>query len=111
VLGQGRHAVLARELTKRFETFLCGPLEQLRERVKLQALQEQGELVLLVEGERALPGAADQAEAERVLRILAAELPLRQAAGLAAAITGARKNDLYARALKWQGQGGPRPGA
>jgi len=108
VLGQGRHAVLARELTKRFETFLRGPLAQLRERVELDALQEQGELVLLVEGERAPPAAADQAEAERVLRVLTAELPLRQAAGLAAAITGARKNDLYGLALKWQGRGGRR---
>jgi 16S rRNA (cytidine1402-2'-O)-methyltransferase len=111
VLGQGRHAVLARELTKRFETFLCGSLEQLREGVERDALQEQGELVLLVEGERALPGAADRAEAERVLRILTAELPLRQAAGLAAAITGARKNDLYGLALEWQGQGGRPSGA
>jgi len=110
VLGQGRHAVLARELTKRFETFLCGSLEQLRERVELDPRQEQGELVLLVEGGRVPPGAADQAEAEHVLRVLTAELPLRQAAGLAAAITGARKNDLYGLALKWQGRDGRRSG-
>jgi 16S rRNA (cytidine1402-2'-O)-methyltransferase len=104
VLGQGRRGVLARELTKRFETFLCGTLQELGERVELDAMQQQGEIVLLVEGARAPAGAADQAEAERVLRVLAGELPLRQAAALAAAITGARKNDLYQLALRWQVQ-------
>ena len=50
--------------------------------------------MILVEG-CPEPSVGDQAEQERVLRVLAAELPLRQAAGLAARLTGGRKNDLY----------------
>ena len=94
VLGEDRRAVVARELTKRFETFLCGNLMELASRLETDAEQRLGEMVILVAGcpERQ---AADQAEQERVLRVLAAELPLRQAARLAARITGGRKNDCY----------------
>ena len=98
VLGEGRRAVVARELTKRFETFLFGNPRELANRLESDEEQRLGEMAILVEGcpERQ---ASDQAEQERVLRVLAAELPLRQAAGLAARITGGRKNDLYRLAL------------
>ena len=56
--------------------------------------------MLIVSGAQAGIQEGLPAEAERVLRLLLAELPLKQAAALAAAITGARKNELYARALE-----------
>lgn len=98
VLGEARRAVVARELTKRFETFLSGNASELANRLKSDEEQRLGEMVILVEGcpERQR---SDSMEQERVLRVLAAELPLRQAAGLAARITGGRKNDLYRQAL------------
>ena len=94
VLGETRRAVVGRELTKRFETFLSGTVRELADRLTAEDEQRLGEMVLLIEG---LPdaGSADQVEQERVLRVLAAELPLRRAAGLAARLTGGRKNDLY----------------
>ncbi len=94
VLGEGRRAVVGRELTKLHETFLCGSPGELAERLRNDEEQRLGEMVILVEGYRdaATP---DEAEQERVLRILAAELPLRQAAALAARIAGGRRNDLY----------------
>ncbi len=94
VLGENRRVVLARELTKRFETFLFGSPHELAQRLESDPEQRLGELVILVEGRReAVEG--DRAEQERVLRILGETLPLSQAAALAARLTGAKKNALY----------------
>lgn len=95
VLGGTRRAVVARELTKHFETFLCGTLEQLAERLAVDAEQRLGELVVLVQGADQAAGVAQTREEERVLGILAAEIPLKQAAALAARLTGGSKNRLY----------------
>jgi 16S rRNA (cytidine1402-2'-O)-methyltransferase len=105
VLGGTRRAVVARELTKHFETFLCGTLEELAERLASDADQRLGELVLLVEGADQAVGAAQTREEERVLGILAAELPLKQAAALAARLTGGSKNRLYRIGLAMAGAG------
>ena len=94
VFGPEREATLARELTKAFETVRQGPLGELVPWLQADANQERGEFVLIVAGRREQTAAAD-AEGERVLRLLLAELPLKQAAKLAAQITGASKNALY----------------
>jgi 16S rRNA (cytidine1402-2'-O)-methyltransferase len=62
--------------------------------------QQRGEIVLVLEGAAAEAGAADWQEADRVLGVLLADLPLKQAAALAADITGRRRNELYERALQ-----------
>jgi 16S rRNA (cytidine1402-2'-O)-methyltransferase len=103
VLGAGRHAVVARELTKRFETFLDGSLAALAERLSDDSEQRLGELVILVEGNREGPGTSQDAQEERVLAILSDSLPLKQAAALAARITGGKKNRLYKLALQRRG--------
>lgn len=100
-LGGTRRAVVARELTKRFETFLGGTLNDLASRLSEDPEQRQGELVILVEGGTRSRSEAADAEDERVLRILAAELPLKQAAELTSRITGGKKNRLYRLALEW----------
>jgi len=99
VLGGGRRAVVARELTKRFETFLDGTLADLAERVAADPEQQLGELVLLVEGDRRSREDRSTGEERRILGILAAELPLKQAVALTARITGANRNRLYREAL------------
>jgi 16S rRNA (cytidine1402-2'-O)-methyltransferase len=105
-LGPGRRAVVARELTKRFETFLDGTLAALAGRIAADPEQQMGELVILVEGAGGRDNESPRyAEEERVLRILLAELPLRQAAALAARITGGQKNRLYQTALEWRTAG------
>ncbi|WP_411860964.1 16S rRNA (cytidine(1402)-2'-O)-methyltransferase [Pseudomonas sp. PDM13] len=104
VFGEERPAVLARELTKTFETLKGSPLSVLRDWVAADSNQQRGECVLLVagwqepEGEDAISG-----EALRVLDLLLGELPLKRAAALAAEITGVRKNLLYQAALERQG--------
>jgi 16S rRNA (cytidine1402-2'-O)-methyltransferase len=99
VLGGGRRAVVAREMTKRFETFLSGTLADLAKRVAADPEQQLGELVLLIEGDRRSKEDQSGGEERRILEILAAELPLKQAVALTARITGANRNRLYREAL------------
>lgn len=93
-----RHIVFARELTKLFEEIHRCPLSEASAWVAQDAHHQKGEFVLLLEG--APPATEkDDAEAERVLRILLAECSVKQAAALAAQITGHKKNALYELAL------------
>jgi 16S rRNA (cytidine1402-2'-O)-methyltransferase len=94
IFGAHREAAVARELTKTFETIRRAPLAELAAWVNEDANQRRGELVLVVHGAPETEGELD-AEALRVLKLLAAELPPRQAAALAAEITGKKKNLLY----------------
>jgi 16S rRNA (cytidine1402-2'-O)-methyltransferase len=92
--GAGREAVLARELTKMFETVLGEPLAELAARVVSDPDQQRGEHVILVAG-RGEEADAKLAEGRRVFAILREELPPAKAAKLAAAISGAPRKLLY----------------
>jgi 16S rRNA (cytidine1402-2'-O)-methyltransferase len=98
-LGAEREIVVARELTKLFETIHRCPLGEAGDWLAADLNRQRGEFVLIVSGAPEREQEGLPAEAERVLRLLLAELPLKQAAAIAAAITGARKNELYERAL------------
>ncbi|MBA6097717.1 MULTISPECIES: 16S rRNA (cytidine(1402)-2'-O)-methyltransferase [Pseudomonas] len=103
VFGGERPALLARELTKTFETLKGLPLAELRAFVAGDSNQQRGECVVLVGGWSAPEGEqAISSEAQRVLDLLLAELPLKRAAALASEITGVRKNLLYQLALDKQ---------
>ena len=102
--GAEREAVLARELTKTHEIVHSAPLTQLVEFVAADANQQRGEIVLLVQGAPKRADAALDAEAERTMKVLLAELPLKQAASIGAQLTGLKKNFLYQWALE-NGQG------
>ena len=99
VLGAGRYVVLARELTKRFETVLSGAAEEVYARLQADTDQCRGEFVVMIAGS---PQEAQGDEVSTNLRalliVLVAELPVKQAAGLAAKILGVRKNEAYAMA-------------
>ncbi|EKG30648.1 tetrapyrrole methylase [Pseudomonas avellanae BPIC 631] len=103
VFGAGRHALLAREITKTFETLKGLPLGELRAFVEVDSNQQRGECVVLVAG-WTQPEDEDVigAEARRILDLLLEEMPLKRAAALAAEITGVRKNLLYQVALEKQ---------
>ena len=92
--GGARGAVLARELTKRFETVLDGTLEQLAARVAAEADQRRGEFVVVIAG-----APEDEAGAlalgRRAFAVLREHLPPSQAARLAAEISGAPRKALY----------------
>jgi 16S rRNA (cytidine1402-2'-O)-methyltransferase len=98
-----RQVVFARELTKLFEEIHRCPLGEALAWVKADANRERGEFVVLVEGAAQDIDAGD-AEAERILHILLAECSVKQAAHLAAQITGRKKNALYERALQIKGE-------
>ncbi|MNY47715.1 Ribosomal RNA small subunit methyltransferase I [compost metagenome] len=103
VFGDERPALLAREITKTFETLKGLPLAELRAWVAADSNQQRGECVVLVAGWQAPEDeAAVSVEALRVLELLLKEMPLKRAAALAAEITGVRKNLLYQAALERQ---------
>lgn len=98
--GADRLVVVARELTKMFETVHAATFTRMLERVSTDTDQQKGEFVILVHGRMVPEDAQQSVEAERVLRILCAELPPTRAAALAAQITGAKKNALYPLAVR-----------
>jgi 16S rRNA (cytidine1402-2'-O)-methyltransferase len=100
VLGGERRITIARELTKTFETFHRCALQDAKLWLESDPNQQRGEFVLLVEAAAIVEEAAISEDAERVLRLLLADLPLKQAVKLAAEITGVKKNILYEFALK-----------
>lgn len=102
VFGGARRAVVARELTKLFETVLDGTLAELAARVAADPNQQRGEFVVLVAGAAEDAAAARLAEGRRVFATLRKELPPGRAAALAAEITGAPRKQLYAA-----GESGP----
>lgn len=97
ILGPEREVVLARELTKTFETIQGMPLGELVEWVKADENQQRGEMALLIHGFRTTEEDTLPEEATRTLTILTKELPLKKAAALAAEIYNLKKNALY----KW----------
>ena len=100
VLGGERRVTIARELTKTFETFHRCALQDAKIWLESDPNQQRGEFVLLVEAAIVVEEAVISEDAERVLRLLLADLPLKQAVKLATEITGVKKNILYEFALK-----------
>jgi len=100
ILGEQRIATVARELTKTFETIKQEKLATLRDWVKADENQQRGELVVIVQGWQAPVSEELDADVIRILTLLVAELPVKQAAKLAAEITGEKKNRLYQYALE-----------
>jgi 16S rRNA (cytidine1402-2'-O)-methyltransferase len=97
VLGGERQIVLAREITKLFETIHACALHDADAWLLSDSNQQRGEFVVLVSG--ALPQAGLSVETLNTLSLLLEELPLKQAVQLAAKISGANRNELYQRAL------------
>jgi len=102
VLGAERSFVIARELTKTFETIHRCRLQEAASWLAEDANRQRGEFVLIVEPAPTVEVPTISEETLRVLKLLLAELPLKQAVKLAADITGTKKNALYDLALQLQ---------
>jgi 16S rRNA (cytidine1402-2'-O)-methyltransferase len=100
VLGRERPAVVTRELTKVFESIEDGTLCALLAWLQADTNRRKGEFVIVVQGRPPAGESALDEAARHALAALVAELPLKQAAALAAKITGASRNVLYAEALR-----------
>jgi 16S rRNA (cytidine1402-2'-O)-methyltransferase len=103
IFGGDRLAFMAREVSKTFETYLQGSLDQLQTIISSDSNQQRGEIVLVISG---ATKAADSVavDAEKVLGLLLKELPITKAASLTAKITGGDKKQLYQLALQLQGK-------
>ncbi len=100
LLGGARSVVVARELTKQYETVLRGSIAEVLSKIETDQQQQKGEFVLLLQGYQASTDAELATEACEMLTRLARELPLKKAAALTADLTGEKKNRLYAWALQ-----------
>jgi len=99
IFGAEREVTLAREITKTYETVLNGSLSELLAQIKNDINQQKGEMVLVVRGFDGEIQSAKEQEEERVLKLLLVDLPVKQAASLAAKICGGQRNSLYKKAL------------
>ncbi|MGP4845706.1 16S rRNA (cytidine(1402)-2'-O)-methyltransferase [Marinobacter sp. 1Y8] len=100
VFGAERDVVLARELTKTFETFYTGSAADVCVQLASDEHSERGEYVVMVAGaEPDESGEAPAIDTDRLLKVLLAELPVKVVAKMASELTGESKNDLYQRAL------------
>lgn len=98
MLEPERTLVVARELTKLFEQIAVMPVAEGPAWLAADSNRQRGEFVIIVSGPP--PRTGLDAETERVLTVLLEDLPVKQAARLAATLTGAAKNELYQRALE-----------
>ncbi|MBN1684271.1 MAG: 16S rRNA (cytidine(1402)-2'-O)-methyltransferase [Gammaproteobacteria bacterium] len=99
VFGQERQAVIARELTKMFETISDGSLVELLDEIKKNPEQQQGEFVVIIHGIDKTDEKLINDQDLKMLKILSQELPTKQAVSLVAKITGKKKNQLYKKAI------------
>lgn len=104
IMGADRNVVLARELTKVFETIQTGPVAELIAWIEQDSNQERGEMVVLIEGAKETSSDEKSVATDHVLSILLASLPLKQAVELTAKITGNKKNEIYDRALQMKNE-------
>ncbi len=97
IMDEQRSLVIARELTKRHETFIKGSAMELLNILTTQTEQQRGEFVLLLEGAARVE--TDDDALEKCLQILLETLPVKESATLAAKLTGATRNTAYRAAL------------
>lgn len=103
--GADRECVLGRELTKSFETFYGGTVAEVLAQLQADAHGTKGEFVVMVRGAPPVDEAAAAAlDADRLLALLVAELPVKKAARIVADVSGVGKNELYQRALALKAQ-------
>ena len=96
VLGDDRYVVLARELSKTWETIVGDTLKNLRQWLAEDPNRTKGEMVLIVEGKAKSEGNDDiSPQAVKALKLIAKELPLKKAAAIVAELYGYKKNALY----------------
>ena len=100
-----RRLTLAREITKTFETFLSGTVSEIQTALQADNDQIRGEMVLILHPARREKHDGLPEAAQHIINILAAELPTKQAAELAAKITGESKKALYDLALARKDKG------
>ena len=104
IFGEERYIVMARELTKTWETIHGDRLGGLILWLKEDSNRIKGEIVLVVEGKPENESAEFSSQAVKLLALLCKELPLKKAAGIVAETFGYKKNALYQYGLENLGE-------
>lgn len=106
VFGAQREVVIARELTKLYEQFYRGTVGDLLAQLEDDENMRKGEFVVMVAGVGKTEDESEQTalDTTRLLEILLDELPVKQAAAIAAKLTGQAKNNLYRQAMEIKGK-------
>jgi len=104
VLGGERHLVVARELTKTYETVHSGTIAEIQTWLTADSNQQRGEFVLILAAAPVAEKAAMDAATDKMLLVLLEQLPIKKAAAVAAKLTPHKKQALYDRALMLQGK-------
>lgn len=107
VFGNSRQVVVLRELTKLYESIYRGTADSILQFMLADSDRSRGEFVVVVEGKPVSSDVSGQEAlaADKVLDILLEDLPVKQAAAIAARLTGLPKNQLYRQALERQSGG------
>ncbi|WP_108126025.1 16S rRNA (cytidine(1402)-2'-O)-methyltransferase [Saccharospirillum mangrovi] len=109
VMGADRPLVLARELTKQFETVLRGTAAEVRELVAQDADQRKGEFVLMIGGANSADQPSQtQLDGDQLMAVLAPLMPPKQAAATLVELIGGRKKDWYERIVALGGSSADR---
>lgn len=95
VFGKERYVVLAREITKTWESIQGDEVATLRQWLAEDPNRTKGEMVLIVEGAKIAEQQEISPQAVKALKLIAAELPLKKAAAIVAELYGYKKNALY----------------
>lgn len=95
VFGKERYVVLAREITKTWESIEGDEVATLRQWLAEDPNRTKGEMVLIVEGAQIAEQQEISPQAVKALKLIAAELPLKKAAAIVAELYGYKKNALY----------------
>lgn len=98
IFGENRYVVLAKELTKTFETVYGGNLIAIQQWLNEDIKRQKGEFVILIKGAKARQ--TTDGEAHKILKILLQKCSVKDAAALAAEITGNNKRELYQQAIQ-----------
>lgn len=98
VFGADREAFLGRELTKLHEQCRRATLGELLDEVSAGTIASKGEFVIAIGG--SVRPDRSSLDVDRLLRELLDIVPARQAAAIAARVTGRRRNALYERILE-----------
>lgn len=101
VFGEQRTAMVARELTKTFETIKKATLPNLIEWIESDSNQTKGEFVVVMDGNKATESDKSEIDTENLLKMLLNEgIGVKQTSNIAAKLTGKKKKELYTMALE-----------
>jgi 16S rRNA (cytidine1402-2'-O)-methyltransferase len=100
IFGENRNAVLCKEITKLYESFLGSNLLEISNYLSTNPDRLKGEFTIIVQGERNT--SVDYEKIDFILSLLTLELSLKSSIKICAKITGYSKKIIYTHALEKQ---------